>query len=597
MQQTAIQFIPKTEPLGTQVLVVGGGVGGTAAALQAARRGARTVLVGEFPCLGGMLTAAGVSAPDGNELAAFQTGLWGAFLRELQQRQPQDFDRAWVSFFTFDPRIGAEIFADWVQALPNLTWIWGQVPREVYRTGDRITGVRFDDYRINADIVLDGTELGDVLALGEIPHRWGWDWQTAWNEPSAPTSPNELSDRYPVQALTWVVLLRDFGKDAIAPEIPPPPTDKPDRFTGALEGYTPQKFLSYGRLSEDLYMLNWPTQGNDYGEGLDRLVGSAAQRKQLLQEACWHSQSFARFVQTQVGRRYGLAEGVFPHSNAGDTFATVPSAFALHPYYRESRRLVGIETVREQDILPVCGGKTASLNLNSIAIGNYMNDRHYPGYHLPLKPKSTRWGGRTTGTPFTLPYGCLVPASIDGLLVCEKNISVSHIANGATRLQPVVMNVGQAAGMAAALCVELGTQPRDLPVERLQQALLEEPTAPAALVPLFDSLPEHKDWLHWQRYFSIDPEKYPNSGEIDRDLPRTGDRIATTHFCGIFQRNGWQDYTLKLLGNQGGRTWQLVTLQPDIDKQLQTYISGTAIAGWGWFNEAGNWLRVDGIGG
>lgn len=589
---TAFQLVSEREYLRTEVLVVGGGTGGTAAALQAARQGMQTLLVSEFSRLGGMLTAAGVSAPDGNELAAFQTGLWGAFLRELQQRQPGSFDRAWVSFFTFDPRIGAKIFADWVEALPNLTWIWGQVPREVYRRGDRITGVGFDEYRIDADIVLDGTELGDVLALGEVPHRWGWDWQPSWNEPSAPTAPNTLTNRFPVQALTWVVLLRDFGEDAIAPEIPAPPTDNPDRFAGALEGYTPEQFLSYGRLSDNIYMLNWPQHGNDYAEDLDRLVGGASQRQAVLQEAYWHSTSFARFVQKQLGRRYGLAQEVFPVLGED---RVVSSAFALHPYYRESRRLVGLETVREQDILPIAGGKTASLNANSIAIANYENDRHYPGYHLPLKPKSTRWGGRITGTPFTLPYGCLVPETIDGLLVCEKNISVSHIANGATRLQPVVMNVGQAAGMAAALCVELGCQPRDLPVEILQQALLEEPTAPAALVPLFDSLPEDEDWLHWQRYFLANPDRYPSSGEIDREIPRVCDRTNTTAFSGIFQRNGWQDYTLEVLENKGDRIWQLVTLQPDIDKQLQTYPSGTAMSGWGWFNEAGDWLRVDGI--
>ncbi|CDN11851.1 Putative secreted protein [Richelia intracellularis] len=63
------------------VLVVGGGVGGTAVAIQAARKGARTILVSEYPWLGGMLTSAGVTAPDGNELVAFQTGLWGAFLQ------------------------------------------------------------------------------------------------------------------------------------------------------------------------------------------------------------------------------------------------------------------------------------------------------------------------------------------------------------------------------------------------------------------------------------------------------------------------------------------------------------------------------------
>ncbi|MFN9560991.1 MAG: FAD-dependent oxidoreductase, partial [Dolichospermum sp.] len=51
----------------TDVLVVGGGTGGTVAAIQAARKGVKTILVSEFAWLGGMLTSAGVSAPDGNE--------------------------------------------------------------------------------------------------------------------------------------------------------------------------------------------------------------------------------------------------------------------------------------------------------------------------------------------------------------------------------------------------------------------------------------------------------------------------------------------------------------------------------------------------
>ncbi|NJN88453.1 MAG: FAD-dependent oxidoreductase, partial [Leptolyngbyaceae cyanobacterium SL_7_1] len=186
--------------LQAEVLVVGGGTGGVAAAIQAARRGAQTVLVSETPWLGGMLTAAGVAAPDGNELIAFQTGLWGAFVREVRRRQPTGLDHAWVSFFTYDPRIGAEIFADWVLQLPNLRWISDRTPLEVLTQGTTITGVRFADLTVRANITIDGTELGDVLALASVPHRWGWEWQSEWGEPSAPTAPSELTDRYPIQA-------------------------------------------------------------------------------------------------------------------------------------------------------------------------------------------------------------------------------------------------------------------------------------------------------------------------------------------------------------------------------------------------------------
>ena len=86
-----------------QVVVWGGGTGGVAAALQAARGGADTLLLTPGPWLGGMVSAAGVCCPDGNELTPWQTGLWGAFLRELQRREPEGLDQNWVSCFGYAP--------------------------------------------------------------------------------------------------------------------------------------------------------------------------------------------------------------------------------------------------------------------------------------------------------------------------------------------------------------------------------------------------------------------------------------------------------------------------------------------------------------
>jgi FAD dependent oxidoreductase len=594
------------QQLTTDILIIGGGAGGTAAAIQAARRGAQVILVSEFSWLGGMLTAAGVSAPDGNELLAFQTGIWGAFLRELQQRQPEGLDHAWVSFFTYDPRVGAEIFADWVKALPNLHWIAEQVPLEVQKQGDRLTAVRFADYTIAASIILDATELGDLLALADVPHRWGWEWRSQWQEPSAPVESNALTQQYPVQAPTWVVVLQDFG-EAIAPEIPDPPVDDWEQFIGTWEGYSVEQFLNYGRLPGNRFMLNFPQRGNDYGRDLDRLVQSDAARLEFCQEARWHAQSYARFLQTHLGRRYGLAE-IFPQQPDG----LGGGAFALHPYYRESRRLRGLATIREQDILPQPGGQVAPLPLNeagvveAIALGNYANDHHYPGLELPLQPKSLCWGGRWTGTPFTIPYRSLIPEATTGLLVCEKNISVSHIANGATRLQPVVLGIGQAAGMAAALCVEQNCQPRDLSVRVLQEALLQDAIAPAAIIPLFNLPPTHPDWLFWQQHYLDRPEAYPSHGYCPEPDPRsepdsasklsfTAPSANSTKFSGIFQRQDQQSYTLTLTtpAQWQQQTLQLVTLQAEVDRQLQQYQTGQLLKGWGRINPSGNWLLIE----
>ncbi|MEO0409578.1 MAG: FAD-dependent oxidoreductase [Cyanobacteria bacterium P01_A01_bin.135] len=577
--------MPITRNLTADVLVVGGGTGGTAAALQAARAGANTILVSEGPWLGGMLTAAGVSAPDGNELLPLQTGIWGAFLRSLQQGS--SLSHGWVSCFTFLPATGAAIFAQWARALPNLQWIAGHHPRGVRRQGDRITGVEFEDFAVEASITIDATELGDLLALGEVPHRWGWEWQAQWQEPSAPPSATDLTRRHPVQSPTWIVTMQDFGETK-APEIPAPPNYNADRYRGAWEGYGSAKFLDYGRLPQERMMINWPQRGNDYCQGLERLVGDGAARRQCLQEMRWHSQGFAHFIQAQLGRRYGLAADTFPTLEGG-----IGGAYALRPYYRESRRMQGLTTVREQDILPGAQG-TAALPVNpeglvdSIAVGNYANDHHYAGDKFPVAGKSRRWGGRTVGTPFTIPYRALVPQQVEGLLVAEKNISVSHIANGATRLQPLVLGIGQAAGMAAALCCQRGCQPHELPVRSLQGALLSDKTAPAAVVPLLNRVPQDPQWRQQQEAVLDSPEDYEQRWTApagDYELEPRG-----TTLTGRLRKRGTPEYGLVTTEY---KLFTLITLAPQVNAQLQALEDGEPVTVVGEYNPAGEWFTVD----
>ncbi|MEA5469722.1 FAD-dependent oxidoreductase [Spirulina sp. 06S082] len=579
----------------TDVLIVGGGTGGSTAAIQCARRGVQTIIVSEFSWLGGMLTAAGVAAPDGSELISLQTGIWGEYLKELRSRQKGGLDHSWVSLFTYEPRIGAEIFADWVKDLPNLQWISGQTPVEVLKEGDRevspkenrITGVRFQDYEIEAKITLDGTELGDLLALGEIPHRWGWELRTEFNEPSAPEAYNELCDRYPVQSPTWVFLLQDYGHKA--PEIPAPAVDISQQFSGAWKGYGKQKFLNYGRFPNDLFMLNWPQKGNDYGENLNRLIGSKEEKNEFLKEAKEYSLGFAHFIQTRIDKRYGLAQNAFPSPSDG--------AFALMPYFRESRRLQGLETIIEADILPMSGGNTAALprnsqgEVNAIAVGNYANDHHYPGVKFNLQPKSMPWGGRWTGTPFTIPYDTLIPVATDGFIVCEKNISVSHIANGSTRLQPMVMAIGQAAGMAAALCIESNCQPRELPIRDLQEALL---TNNHAVIPLLNLPPNHPEWLQWQRYYLDRPEEYSKEGICACSSAFSSEREMGEYFRGTFRKIGENSYRIRL-GDRAEKKqiWQLITTRPEVNEKLQHCQNEREISVWGWRNFSGGWFLLE----
>ncbi|MEO0541700.1 MAG: FAD-dependent oxidoreductase, partial [Cyanobacteria bacterium P01_A01_bin.105] len=474
--------------------------------------------------------------------------------------------------------------------------------------GDCVTGVAFDGFTVAAQVILDGTELGDLLALGEVPHRWGWEPRHQWGEPSAPaslTDPNdplsEVVQCYPVQSPTYVAVLQDFGKET-APVVAPASGAAQPAFEGTWAGYGVETFLNYGRLPGHRFILNWPQQGNDYCTDLARLVASDSARQAFEQEAKDHSQQFVHHLQGQLGRRYGLALGTFPQAPG----SVGGGAFALYPYYRESRRLVGVATVTEADLLPM-GDKAplpvdATGQVSAIAVGNYANDHHYPGFEMPLAPKSIRWGGRWTGTPFAIPYGALIPQSTDGLLACDKNIAVSHIANGATRLQPVVLNIGQAAGMAAALCVQHHCQPRQLPVRQLQLALLNDQAAPAAVVPHYDLTPCRPDWLSWQLDCLAQPERY---GEVLPALECPARSVTNRNphqqlLQGTLQHQGDQDYALNIsmanLSLASPSSLSLVTLKPSVNRQLLEIADGTHLKCRGTVNASGGWVLVDSIG-
>ncbi|MEO0645558.1 MAG: FAD-dependent oxidoreductase [Cyanobacteria bacterium J06650_10] len=390
---------------------------------------------------------------------------------------------------------------------------------------------------------------------------------------------------------------------------------------GDVETSAGQTCLNYGRLPEDLFMINWPHKGNDYGVDLSRLIASDEARAEYGKEAKAHSQAFACFIQQELGDRYGLAQDIFPKTDQSPG-----GGFALMPYYRESRRVIGLATVSERDILPREGAQSADLPINkttdekgemdAIALGNYPNDHHYPGFEMPLAPKAIRWGGRWTGTPFTIPYRALVPKTTDGLLVCEKNISVSHIANGATRLQPVVLGIGQAAGMAAALCVEHQCEPRALDVKLLQTGLILDAIAPAAVVPLFNLPPGHPEWAHVQQFYLVHPSQYAadgyhrwpsvqkkqpseekNSDRIPRNLTfqpvtlRESENSQTIFIKGVFSKSKEGTYqlhqnTVKDLPN----CITLVTIRSEITDAFGHLKNEQQVHVLGTWNLSGKWL-------
>lgn len=84
-------------------------------------------------------------------------------------------------------------------------------------------------------------------------------------------------------------------------------------------------------------------------------------------------------------------------------------------------------------------------------------------------------GGQTLTDvpPYDIPYRCLVPLKIDNLLTAGRCISGTHEAHASFRIMSVCMSTGQAAGIAAALCIEEQANPRILDYHKVQERLIE----------------------------------------------------------------------------------------------------------------------------
>ena len=456
---------PEKEEVGyeTEVLVVGGGASGVPAAIQAARMGARVVLVEQTDWLGGMLTAAGVSATDGNH--NLPSGIWGEFRQKLYDHYggPEAIFTGWVSNTQFEPSVGNMFFHEMVKAEPNITLIKNATLKSVAVKNGSVVGAYFTDadgqeFKVNAKVTVEATEYGDVLALSGARNFIGMDPQMRTGEGLAPLQGNDM-----IQDLTYVAILKDYGEGQDV-TISEPEGYDPAVFNCSCADYcddeekasklvSAEKMLEYGRLPNDKFMINWPIEGNDsYVNSLEETPGTRS-----FEEAKLHTLRFVYFIQHELGfTSFGLADDEFPTDDQ----------LAMIPYHRESRRVDGMQLVTV-DHLKDPYAVDEELYKFGVAVGDYPLDHHRDKNPNPIEIEFP------SIPSFSIPYGSLIPKDMDGLIVAEKSISTSSLSNGSTRLQPCVMGIGQAAGMAAALAVKFRIQPRKVEVRQLQVELMK----------------------------------------------------------------------------------------------------------------------------
>lgn len=464
--------------IATDVLIVGGGASGVSAGVQAARMGVSAIIVEKTSWVGGMLTAAGVSAIDGNY--NLPAGMWGEFKDSLVNHYgtTEKLRTGWVSNVLFEPSVGNRIFRNIIAKEDNLRLFLNAQLLSLSRNSTdhkwiaKISGYNGEDYSVSASIVVDATELGDIAKMVGVKYDIGMESRYVTKEEVAPEEANGI-----IQDLTYVAILKDYGKDVTI--------EKPEGYSSSVYAcsainelcinpsepdrmWTPEKLITYGKLPGDKYMINWPIEGNDYYLNVIEL--SPEERTEALKKAKAHTLGFVYFLQKELGfSTLGLADDEFP------TVDKLP----FIPYHRESRRIHGqVRFTLNHITSPYAQGE--ALYRTSIAVGDYPVDHHHARY--TGKEKLPRLYFHPVPS-FGLPLGTLIPKDVDNFIVAEKSISVSNIVNGATRLQPVVLQIGTAAGALAAAAVKTCKSPAQVSVRSVQRAILD---AGGYLLPYLD---------------------------------------------------------------------------------------------------------------
>ncbi|MGQ9691435.1 MAG: FAD-dependent oxidoreductase, partial [Thermoproteota archaeon] len=129
---------------------------------------------------------------------------------------------------------------------------------------------------------------------------------------------------------------------------------------------------------------------------------------------------------------------------------------------RESRRIVGEYVLTEQDYF------NAKKFDDAVSRNRYPIDIHLPTGRL--------LGERKLGPEeyHEIPYRSLIPVKVENLIVACRALSASFEAHGAVRIQPNMRAIGQAAGVAAALCIKNGIKPRQLDGRELRETLVQQ---------------------------------------------------------------------------------------------------------------------------
>ena len=453
-----------------EVIIAGGGCAGTMAAIASARLGIKTLLVERFPFLGGAVTAQHVPllpvwnlTPWANEAYPLIGGLaqeicirledLGGTILPDEAKQAQrngEFPSIW---FYQDPELSKLVIQEMCEEA-GVEILLNSYVADAIVSEDTVRGIIIENksgrQALKADIFIDATGDGDLaykagakyeqerksmilngVEKGVLPVSYYFN--------IANVNTKRLSSVLKKEPDYINKMIEAKAPDLLVDEITYPPYgDRPPLFKGRVNKlpepyHSNPKYYSITRPQVRTHGLH--VFGCDITNGKDLSSAELELRRKSLE--------LFRVLKKNVP---GYEEAYISNS---------PTEIGL----RESRRIVGDYMLTEKDIL---GGKKHKDVITRCRIGEW--DINETG--LPRKTPELC-------APFDIPYRCITPRQINGLLVAGRCISMTHSVAGyfSPRDVATCWGLGEAAGIAAALSLQENCQLRDLEIGLVQKKL------------------------------------------------------------------------------------------------------------------------------
>lgn len=515
--------------LKTDILIVGASLGGVAAALSAARLGRNVILTEETEWIGGQATTQGVPLDEHpwiehygctQSYRDFRAGIRAYYRNHYPLTPEARADRhlnpgaGWVTALGYEPRVGLAVLEQMLAphvSAGRIRILTRHRPVAVTMDRDHVQAVTMLDERsgeeriLSGKYVLDATELGELLELGQIEHVIGAESQRTTGEPNALEGDADPLDQMGFTHVFAVDHLPgedhtiekprdyDFWRGHANPHSGKPKLTMPDLFGHAKDHFgqpvSHDRYTSSvwsfrrmlcqgnfvpGAFPSDITVAIWGQ--NEYHGGVLCGVTPEEQRRHF-DAARQLSLSCIYYLQTEAPDPATGKTGFPGIRPRGDVFGSA-DGLAQYPYIRESRRIRADFTVNELHFRNDIPGHESGPQKfsDSIGLGGYRIDIHKPAKKGQGSMTLVNHGKHWTQQ---VPLGALIPVRVENLLPACKNLGVTSVVNGAFRLHPVEWNIGEAAGALAAFCFARDVTPRQVRntsrhLEDLQRVLVRQ---------------------------------------------------------------------------------------------------------------------------